>query len=113
MQQDSPPAASPVRTFTKKKLELFIEVPASRLALEALRAAGARGHTVLPILSGRGEGGPWDSLAVTDAGSHVLIVTVVGEEVAARAVAGIGQLLEDYHGIITVSTVEVLRSQRF
>jgi PII-like signaling protein len=102
-----------MRTYTKKKIELFIEVPASRLAIEALKAAGARGHTVLPILSGRGESGPWDALAVTDAGNHVLIVTIVGEAVADRAVAAIGALLEDYHGIITVSTVEVLRSQRF
>lgn len=106
-------ASPPIRTYTKKKIEVFIEVPASRLVVDALRAAGARGHTVLPVLSGRGESGNWDRLAVTDAGSHVLIVTVVGEETAAAAIAAVGRLLDDYHGIIAVSTVEVLRSQRF
>ena len=97
----------------KKKIEIFIEAPASRLVMDVLERHGARGYTALTASSGRGSGGTWDVSPVTDARQQVMIVTVVAPDRVTPIVDDVGVLFADYHGVLFVSDVSVLRSERF
>lgn len=97
----------------KKKIEVIIEAPASRLVTDLLDRHGATGYTAFPAVTGRGTSGRWDVSPVTDARQQVMIIAVSGQDRAAAIVAELGALLQDFHGVVFVSDVEVMRSERF
>lgn len=97
----------------KRKLEVIIEAPASRLVLDILDRGGATGYTVLSPVAGRGSGGSWDISPVTDARQQVMIIATVAPDRVEALVDEVAAVLAHYHGVIFVSTVEVVRSERF
>jgi len=97
----------------KKKIEVIIEAPASRLVTELLDQHGATGYTVFPALTGKGASGRWERSPVTDVREQVLIIAVSSPERSAAIVADLESLLRDFHGVVFVSDVEVIRSERF
>lgn len=97
----------------KKKIEIIVEAHASRFVQEILGRDGAKGYTVLAPVAGKGAIGAWDASPITDAQRHVLIIAVVDAERVAGIVDEVGALLDDFHGIVLVSSVEVLRGDRF
>lgn len=102
-----------MQLFTKKKIEIIVEAPASRLVVDILDRHGVGGYTVLPTQSGRGLTGPWDAQPVTAARQQVMVVIVIDEALVEPLLADIRRLFVDYHGIVFVSAVEVMRAERF
>ena len=98
---------------TRKRIEVIIEAPAAALVLDLFNQFQVSGFTVVAASGGRGQHSSWNLSPVTDAQQQVIVVAVLGEERATRLVEAIGALLEDYRGIVTLSTVEVLRPGRF
>jgi len=97
----------------RRRLEVIIETPARGLVIDALERNGAPGYTVLPALGGRGLSSSWDRNQLTDAANQVMIIAIVGAEVADKIVAAVASLLDDYRGVISVTDVEVVRAGRF
>lgn len=100
--------------YEKRRLELIIEKMAARRACNLLEEAGLQGYTVVPTTSGYGGGSHWmgaDDLS--DARDMVVVIAIGDEERVDRAVAEIGPLLESHVGVVNVSVVQVIRSERF
>ncbi len=97
----------------KKRIEVIIEQPASHLVTELLDRHGATGYTVLSAATGRGTSGRWERSPVTAARQQVIVIAVTAPERAPEIVADLGTLLQDFHGVVFVSDVEVIRSERF
>jgi PII-like signaling protein len=102
-----------MQLFAKRKLEVIVEAPATRLIIDIFDRHGATGYTVLPAQSGRGLTGPWDAQPITLARQQVMVVAVLDDARVEPILTEIGDLFADYHGIVFLSTVEVLRAERF
>ena len=97
----------------KKKIEIVVQAPIMQQVLDLIIKLGASRYTVLKAMSGRGHGGEWNVDQLSEATSHVVIVLLVSDDLADRIIDEVGVLFTDYHGIIYVSDVEVLRSEYF
>lgn len=98
----------------KQRLEIIIERMALRRACEILEAAGATGYTVVSAMEGFGGSARWrrgDDLS--GSGEMVVIVTIGDKTKIDRALEDLCRLLDDRIGVLSVSTVEVLRPERF
>lgn len=99
--------------YARKRIEVIIEAPAAALVLDLFDRFQVSGFTVVTASAGRGRTSSWDLNPVTDAQQQVIVIAILGEERAVTLVEAIGALLEDYHGIVALSTVEVLQPARF
>ena len=98
----------------KQRLELIIERLAQRRACEILEAAGCTGYTVISAMEGFGGDRRWrrgDDLSA--AGEMVVVITIGDETRISRALVDLHRLLDDRIGVLSVSTVAVLRPERF
>ncbi len=102
-----------MQLYTKKKVEIVIAAPIARRILSGLDDLGASGYTVLRAISGKGHHTQWDLAQLSDANQHVVIMVVVSEATAARILEDLSAIVRQHHGIILMSTVEVLRSDYF
>lgn len=102
-----------VKLYRKKKVEIIVEAVRGRAVIEMIEAVGARGYSVVPNLTGRGNRGTRDEAHLTDVFRNILIIVVAAEEIAKQIVEQSQPLLENYAGIVVVSDVEVVRDQHF
>lgn len=97
----------------KKRLELIIE----RMALERARAilteAGLTGYTVIGAMAGFGGGRRWRSGDLSTAEEMTVVISIGDEEKIKKALEALHKLLEDQIGVLSISTVEVLRPELF
>lgn len=101
------------RLHPKKRVEIVVEAARAPAVIEAIDRAGARGYTVVPNVSGKGNRGVRDEAHFSDVFRNVLIIVVAAEDIASRVVERSQALLEDYAGIVVVSDVEVVRDEHF
>lgn len=101
-------------THKKKRIEIIVELPMLRRVLEAIDKTGASGYTVLPVLAGRGDSGEWrgDEM-IGDTGHMAQVVVVTSEHRIESLLEGIYALVKRQVGIITISNVDVIRSEHF
>lgn len=100
-------------TVTRTRIEVLVDAPLVRRLVAAADDAGIQGYTVLPTLMGRGVSGVWADDEVSGAGAKQLFMTVTSAEKADRLVAALAPLLDAYGLVLIVSTVEVIRGERF
>lgn len=89
-----------------KRVEIILEALALPAALDIITKAGATGYTVVPEAWGRGARGERVDLGFSDVMRNALIIVIAPADVAERIAAGVGPLLADYAGILTVANVE-------
>lgn len=97
----------------KKKVEIILEAAIAGRMVDMVERAGARGYTVVPQVSGKGNRGVRGEGHVVDVFRNVLIIVIASAEVASRIVEQAQPLLTDYAGIVYVSDVEVVRAGHF
>lgn len=102
-----------MQTTTRKKLEIIVEASVVRRVESLLDEAGVRGWTVLPSLEGHGSRGDWNSSDFTPGEERRLILAVAAADVAERMLERLAGFFSDYPGIVFISDVQVLRSERF
>lgn len=102
-----------VQLYRKKKIEIIVEAARARAIIEMIEDAGAKGYTVVPDVSGKGNRGVRDEAHLSDVFRNMLIIVIAAEEVASRIVEQSQSLLENYAGIVVVSEVEVVRNEHF
>lgn len=99
--------------WPKKKVEIVVEASRAKAMIATIERAGAKGYTVVPEVSGKGNRGVRDEAVLSDVFRNVLIVVIAAEEVAARIVEESHSVLEHYAGIVVVSDVQVVRNEHF
>jgi len=102
-----------MRLYRKKRIEIIVEAARARAIIEMIEAVGAKGYTVVPSVSGKGNRGIRDEAHLSDVFRNVMIIVVAAEEIVHRIVEQSQPLLEDYAGIVVVSDVEVIRDEHF
>ena len=99
---------------TRLRIELIIERMAYKRACRLLEDAGMTGYTVLPALAGYGNGNKWTRDTDISASSDMVVVISIGDEPRVRAsLEQLEDLLGDHIGVVSTSSVEVLRPGRF
>lgn len=98
----------------KKRIEIIIERPVLQRLTNALEHSGVHGYTILQAQGGSSQEGTWqrDGL-VSSAGDMVMIVCILDAVSFDAALAAIYAVVERQIGIVSVSDVEVVRSDHF
>lgn len=98
----------------KKRIEIIIERPVLQRLTNALERSGVHGYTILQAQGGSGQDGAWerDGL-VSSAGDMVMIVCILDAANFDAALAAIYAVVKRQIGIVSVSDVEVIRSDHF
>ncbi len=89
-----------------KRVEIILEAVALPEALEVISRAGATGYTIIPQVHGKGRRGVRSDLGFSEVMRNAMIIVVAPAGVAESVAAGVGRLLEEYAGLLTVVTVE-------
>lgn len=101
-------------THRKARLEFIVEAPIQNLILDMLDEQGAQGYTVLPALAGRGHEGRWSRDGqIIDAGRMIVIVCVADDKVADAILKASQDIIGTRIGIVSRSTVDVIRDDHF
>lgn len=100
-------------TFTRKRIEILVDTPLAPLIIQAAADAGIAGYTLIAVQSGAGRSGAWREDRVTGVGTKSIFLTVASVEKASRLVDFLKPHLDDYGLLLTLSDVEVVRSERF
>ncbi len=97
----------------KKRLELIIERMALARARDILEDAGLTGYTVLSAMAGFGGSRRWRRGDLSTAEEMTVVIAIGDDEKIQRALTELHKLLEAQIGVLSVSTVDVLRPDRF
>ena len=103
-----------MKTYTKSRIEIFIEQPILKRLTDALDRSEATGYTVLPAIGGKGRGGPWrrdDAIHSADQMTAVICYTDPAKVDAVTEL--VFDVMKNRIGILSISEVEVLRPERF
>jgi nitrogen regulatory protein PII len=97
----------------KKKIEMIVDAACLPQLLKMCERVGAKGYTVIPNVSGKGNRGVRGNSDIFDIFRNVLLIVIAAEEIAVRIVEESQPLLRHYAGIIYTSDVDVVRDEHF
>lgn len=101
------------RLEDRKKIEILVPEILVRKVIAIAKQTGITGYTIFPAVGGSGEAGAWSDDQLSGADAHVMIMMLASEAKAENFVIGIEPLLDSHQLILTVSSVSVLRSEKF
>ncbi len=100
--------------FSKKRLELIIEKPAFKRACRILEEAGVKGYTAFSAFAGYGGGVRWQKGTDLSASQDmIMLIAVMDEEIIAKAIDDLENLIGSHIGLLNMSDVTVLRAEKF
>lgn len=103
-----------MQTHIAKRVEIIIEAPMERRLTAALDEAGARGYTILPVLGGNGQSGPWSREGqVSRAGGMVAVICLAHPDRVDALLDAAFQVVERHIGVVSVTDAHVIRAGRF
>ncbi|MBX3490249.1 MAG: DUF190 domain-containing protein [Parvibaculum sp.] len=98
----------------KKRIDIVLEAPVLKRLTDLLDRLDVTGYTVLPVLGGKGHHGVWSREGLpSSAGAMVSVTVIAAEENLDAVLEPVFALVKRHIGIVTVSDVAVLRSDRF
>ena len=102
-----------METHVRKKIEIIVDAPLTERVTRTIDDIGATGYTVFRSIGGRGADGVWQEDQLTGTQQKVLIKIIVSERKADQLIDTLSTQLERYSCIMYVSTVEVVRAEKF
>ena len=91
------------------RIEVFVDRPLLRRIRELAAEAGVLEYTLLPTLGGEGEQGRWHDDQVTGgAGSKVILLTYQTRETAARFLAELKPIIDEYGLFVASSNADIV-----
>lgn len=103
-----------MQTHKAKRVEITIEAIMESRLTDALKKAGVKGYTVLPVLGGSGRSGEWDRAGqISRASGMVQVVCIIKPERLDGLLDDAFAVVERHIGIVTVQDCDVLRAERF
>lgn len=103
-----------VETHVKKRIEIIVEAPALARLLDRLDREAVTGYTVVPALAGRGKDGSWSREGLAgEAGRMLMVICITDPSRSDAVLASVFQVVSRQIGIVSVSTVEVIRNDHF
>ncbi|MDA0338863.1 MAG: DUF190 domain-containing protein [Proteobacteria bacterium] len=102
-----------METYTRKKVEIIVDAPLARRLTDAIDEIGATGYTVFRSIGGRGADGSWREDQLTGTQQKVLIKIIANDDATDKLIEQLSSKLDRYSCIMYVSTVEVIRAEKF
>ena len=103
-----------MQTHQAKRVEITIEAVMQSRLTDALKKAGVKGYTILPVFGGSGRSGEWSrSGQVSRASGMVQVVCIIKPDRLDDLLAGAFAVVERHIGVVSVVDCEVLRAERF
>lgn len=103
-----------METHRKKRIEIIIELPLQSRITAQLDAHDVFGYTIYQAQGGRGQEGAWQRDGIVgEAGRMVAIVCIVDEVRLDELISAVYAVIERQIGIMSISDVDVIRSERF
>ena len=103
-----------MQTHPKKRIEIVVEYPALRRLLDRLDRAQVTGYTVVPALAGRGHDGLWSSEGLAgNAGRMMMVICITDPARLDSVLEEVYAVVARHIGIVTISDVQVIRSDHF
>lgn len=99
-------------TFTRKRVEILADSALLPRLVEASVKVGINGHSVIPVASGAGRGGPWRDDRLSGSGK-LIFLTFASEEKARALTRLLAPHLDGWGMILTMADVEVVRPEHF
>lgn len=100
--------------FVKKRLELIIEKPAFKRASRILEDAGVKGYTAFSAFAGYGANMRWQrGTDLSASRDMIMIIAVMDEVIVEKAIKDLESLIGAHIGLLSLSSVEVLRPEKF
>jgi nitrogen regulatory protein PII len=97
-----------------KRVEIIIEAMMERRLTEALKEAGVRGFTVLPVSGGSGRSGEWTREGqISRAGGMVAVICLIRPERLDPLLKAAFAVVESHMGVVNITDAKVLRAERF
>ena len=98
-----------MRTVSRKRIEIFVELPLLRRLLGAMDELGLPGYSLMDISGGRGGGTAWsESGEIGNATQMVAIVSLVDHDLVGPALQRISAIMAGRVGVASISDVEVV-----
>lgn len=101
-----------MNTVLRKRIEILADAPLLPRLVDALEQCGIDGHTILPAVSGVGRTGSWSDDRLTGT-SKLLLMAIASDEHADLLVEKMAPLLDSHRLLLIISTVSVVRRDRF
>lgn len=102
-----------IPTVERRRIEVLVDAPLAPRIIEHGRAAGVKGYTLLPTLSGQGAHGAWSEDLISGAQQKVIYVAIVSEERAAHLIERLAPILESHGLVVMNSAVSVIRAEKY
>lgn len=100
-----------IATAERTRIEIVLDAPLARTAI--IEQAGVTGYTLFTASGGAGDGGRWNDDQVTRADSKVLLLTIATAVKAEAILTALEPLLESHGIIIMLSSVRIVRPEKF
>jgi nitrogen regulatory protein PII len=103
-----------LKTYPKKRVDIFVEQPALQSVLDALDGAEVQGYTVTEATQGRGHSGRWQiDDSFNNATNVVVVVCILDAARVDAVVEAVFDIVQRQIGVLTVSDVMVVRPEHF
>ena len=103
-----------MQTHLKKRIEIIIEAPIVKRILDRLDQTDITGYSVVPVIAGRGRDGSWSSDGqISDTGQMMAIICIADEAKLDAVLDTVFAVVARQIGLVTVTDVAVVRSDRF
>ena len=103
-----------MQTHQAKRVEITIEAVMQSRLTDALKKAGVKGYTILPVFGGSGRSGEWSrSGQVSRASGMMQVVCIIKPDRLDDLLTGAFAVVERHIGVVSVVDCEVLRAERF
>lgn len=99
--------------IARKRLDVVIDAAAVPRVTALAEAAGAKGYTVLPNVTGKGHRGIRRGHDLFAEGENAMVIIIAREEVVAAILRDLAPLLDEHAGVATVADVMVLHGDYF
>jgi len=104
-----------MQTYRKNRIEIVIEQALVPRLSELLDAEeGVRGFTVIPVHAGSGAHGLWSRDGqISDADGMYVVICIIDVQFKDAVLDAVFPFVERRAGFVTISEVDVVRSDRF
>jgi hypothetical protein len=102
-----------VELVTRKRLDILVDAPLSDWLVETAARVGIEHYTFMNMADGRGRHGSWRADELSGASSKRMFIAIANAEKVSALIDALSPHLTDYGLVVTISTVEVVRGERF
>lgn len=101
-----------ITTESRKRVDILVDAPLCDWLVQQAATAGIVHHSVLPVESGVGRGGPWRDDGFGTVAKR-LFVALTNKDKAQALLERIAPEIERYGLVVAVQDVAVVRGERF